>query len=505
MIKDDVILAQESSADLFKEYFNAVGTGAGYKISDGRPTNDQAVIVFVERKISKRKMMSKFAAPMPTDIDGIPVDVIEVGKLRKHDINNNSNPLRDKVRPLKPGYSCGHIKVTCGTLGGFFTDKDGDKVILSNCHVLANEGNAAVNDLIYQPGCLDARGDRSFKGWTNPRDLPYIAQLKAFSDIVPGAINYHDSAIAKLPREVIEQDLIDLKYPILNRPIKGFAEATVNMSVHKCGRTTGYTTGRVIAVNAEFGIQYDKGNIKFGKCIVSTPLSQGGDSGSLILDYDMNVVGLLFGGSPKVTVANPIGLVRDQYGLSIIQEKPDVIVPINNIDWAFFKTQNSSYNVDGQTITFNAKANEYACIEAPLPSNVRSISCEIFTGSDTGASWGPGLVIMWNSRQAKINLRYKGQYGSWFDGTEYMHTGEVKPNTWYNLRAIINDSTIVMDIDEIDTTYGWTKVLEISRFIIPSAPNGVRIGKTDISGNKTSHSDLGQDGSFMIRNVVVGA
>jgi hypothetical protein len=41
------------------------------------------------------------------------------------------------------------------------------------------------------------------------------------------------------------------------------------------------------------------------------PFSQGGDSGSLIMDMDGRPVALLFAGSDVITLANPIGLVMD--------------------------------------------------------------------------------------------------------------------------------------------------------------------------------------------------
>jgi hypothetical protein len=50
---------------------------------------------------------------------------------------------RTRLRPLLPGATVGHYKITAGTIGAFATQKKtGRTVILSNNHVLANE-NAA--------------------------------------------------------------------------------------------------------------------------------------------------------------------------------------------------------------------------------------------------------------------------------------------------------------------------------------------------------------------------
>ena len=57
---------------------------------------------------------------------------------------------------------------------------------------------------------------------------------------------------------------------------------------------------------------------QFENQIVSTPMSQGGDSGSLLVDADSRrAVGLLFAGSSQATVFNPIQTVLDALGVTI--------------------------------------------------------------------------------------------------------------------------------------------------------------------------------------------
>ena len=104
-----------------------VGTGVGEKWVQGKPTGQSAILVFVQRKFSQRGVISKFSAKdmVPTEIDGIPTDVIEVGIIKKQ------SGFRAKVRPIKPGYSIGHGNITAGTTGGIFTDKDGDAVFIA--------------------------------------------------------------------------------------------------------------------------------------------------------------------------------------------------------------------------------------------------------------------------------------------------------------------------------------------------------------------------------------
>ena len=94
---------------------------------------------------------------------------------------------------------------------------------------------------------------------------------------------------------------------------------TVGLDVAKSGRTTGFTTGTVGAINASVNVQYQKNCGQGKKFVVSytnqvvitgNTFSAGGDSGSLIVsNTGHNPVALLFAGSSTVTIGNPIGEV----------------------------------------------------------------------------------------------------------------------------------------------------------------------------------------------------
>ncbi|CAN5466593.1 hypothetical protein BH24ACT7_BH24ACT7_21160 [soil metagenome] len=90
-----------------------------------------------------------------------------------------------------------------------------------------------------------------------------------------------------------------------------YAPVVVGDIVKKTGRTTNFTTGRVISVDATVNVNYGGGKVgKFVKQIITTSMSAGGDSGSLVLDTDNNAVGLLFAGSSVVTIMNNILFVQ---------------------------------------------------------------------------------------------------------------------------------------------------------------------------------------------------
>ena len=83
------------------------------------------------------------------------------------------------------------------------------------------------------------------------------------------------------------------------------------MLVKKTGRTTDFTTGKVTSINATVNVNYGGGRVaRFCRQIVTTDMSAGGDSGSLVLDLENNPVGLLFAGSSTATILNPIAWVQ---------------------------------------------------------------------------------------------------------------------------------------------------------------------------------------------------
>ena len=89
----------------------------------------------------------------------------------------------------------------------------------------------------------------------------------------------------------------------------GIIKPKLGMLIQKSGRTTGYTAGKVKDISATIKVTYDKKTALFKNQILTTNISQGGDSGSLVLDMKKRAVGLLFAGSEVVTILNPIAEV----------------------------------------------------------------------------------------------------------------------------------------------------------------------------------------------------
>ncbi|MHA2132225.1 MAG: hypothetical protein ACW99L_19815, partial [Promethearchaeota archaeon] len=69
---------EESELEIFK-YENIVGVGPGFIVNAGEPTRDIGLVVLVEKKVSKEKLLAKDI--IPEEIKGTKTDVIEVGRI----------------------------------------------------------------------------------------------------------------------------------------------------------------------------------------------------------------------------------------------------------------------------------------------------------------------------------------------------------------------------------------------------------------------------------------
>ena len=96
---------------------------------------------------------------------------------------------------------------------------------------------------------------------------------------------------------------------------RGIDQAFVGSRVIKAGRTTQVTTGRVLAVNAVIAVNYGIGIGVFRHQILTTPMAAGGDSGSLLMDFNLNAIGLLYAGSANITIHNHISDVETALGV----------------------------------------------------------------------------------------------------------------------------------------------------------------------------------------------
>lgn len=281
---------------------NVVGVGIGRRTVRGFATQGLALKVYVKQKL--HPLLVKDGQVIPQEIEGVPTDVEEAGEFS---IWRPIPPIyQRKVRPAMGGLSIGHYAITAGTLGCLVKDA-GETFVLSNNHVLANENRGAEGDPILQPGRFD--------GGKTDRDV--IGRLDTFVAVDPEEPNLVDCAIAQ-PFEAR-----DVTPDILNiGRLRGTREAALEEKVMKSGRTTRLTNGTIIDVSATLRVGYQTGSYIFTDQMIIKgergSFSAGGDSGSAIVSYNGNAVGLLFAGSPFFTVANKMENVEKALDVKVI-------------------------------------------------------------------------------------------------------------------------------------------------------------------------------------------
>ena len=311
---DRAIAAQERHTSALMAIEGVVGTAVGLG------ANSAVVLVFTEEA---------GIAGIPTELDGVAVRTKVTGKIvalnrPPHDHPTDDDDAEDPKpdlspadrwpRPVPIGISTGHPSVTAGTIGARVTD--GTNVYaLSNNHIYANKNRATIGDAVIQPGTFD--------GGSSPADD--IGTLFDFETIkFDGSDNTIDAAIALSSTANLGNATPADGY---GTPKSKTMAASLNLKVKKYGRTTKLTKGQVFAINATVNVGYGSGVARFVGQIIITPgtFSAGGDSGSLIVvdvkgrnkSDGRKPVGLLFAGSPSITVANPIDPVLTRFGVTV--------------------------------------------------------------------------------------------------------------------------------------------------------------------------------------------
>jgi len=299
---------------------NVVAIGVGFKITGGVQTNEPAVVVSVVKKLPVIQLPE--SARVPKTLGGLPTDVVEIGK-----VFALQDPT-EKMRPARPGISIGHFQITAGTLG-CLVQRTGQVYILSNNHVLANSNAAQLGDAILQPGPIDGGTSADqigtleqfvpigFESSTSPGCSPLASLMRLFGPAKPlinePGNNTVDCAIAKpLSADLVDPDILKIGIPT------GAGTASLGTQVQKSGRTTGLTTDQITQIDVTVSVDYGGKIAIYKNQLMAGAMSQGGDSGSAVLDMNKQVVGLLFAGSNTTTIMNPIQFVLDALGVQIV-------------------------------------------------------------------------------------------------------------------------------------------------------------------------------------------
>ncbi|MFA5376724.1 MAG: hypothetical protein WC455_13330 [Dehalococcoidia bacterium] len=333
---------------------NVVAVGYGKKKRWGADTGEDAIVISVSKKVPVEALDKRDV--VPATIRGQKTDVQEVGGeirlFRRFPVPPRGQAARvgtrditARERPAHPGCSIGHKDITAGTFGAVVYDNDtGLPLILSNNHVLANVNMGDIGDAILQPGKYD--------GGCEPGDV--IARLLKFIKIetvdtsdcpIPNMVANVFNSLAWLMRRHSRlstyrsvTNLVDcaLAQPINEKDIEpfipdiggvtGVAAPEVGMIVTKRGRTTERTHGKIDSTGNMVNVNMGDGKIAIfeDQMIISGTsgkFSDGGDSGSLILNTSRQAVGLLFAGNDTITIGNDISNVLKALDVSLVRNQ----------------------------------------------------------------------------------------------------------------------------------------------------------------------------------------
>lgn len=335
--EQELVKVLRQKAQAYLRLPNVTSVGVGYKIKDGKQTDELCIQFTVKRKLKPAEVQAEGLTMLPvkfTDDDGsdVPVDVLERSYAASYEIvsdpdaeaKKKETPPRIQRRarqdPVMPGVSVSHVNEGAGTFGALvFDNQTAQPYILSNWHVL-NGPSGRIGDEIVQPGPLDD-GDIG-----NNRCGRLLRSHLGLAG---------DCAIASIEGRRFKEEILELGI----KP-KRTAKVSLNDRVVKSGRTTGVTFGIVTRVGVVAGIDY-QGNVGIqqigGFEITPDPehkpaggeVSMGGDSGSLWLIQENGsatdiAVGLHFAGetdprpSEEHALACNIHSVLDKLNVSFV-------------------------------------------------------------------------------------------------------------------------------------------------------------------------------------------
>ena len=243
--------------------------GIGFKFSGNELINTPCITVFVVKKHDAKELDD--TQVIPSQIDGIPIDIIESNP-KKHYTNPNSSFIE-----LEGGISISNPRLNlAGTMGCIVYDNELDFPMgLTNFHVVfASAGIfrtiGKVNDSIVQPALLPANSNNT------------IGLLSRGSSKT-------DSAVIRMTARSIKSKMING----FDAPIHSEIEPLLGGLVKKSGAATGITYGTIVSITSSTIVVHpNRAKQPTGR------ISDSGDSGSLWVtdDQQQNAVALHWGG-----------------------------------------------------------------------------------------------------------------------------------------------------------------------------------------------------------------
>lgn len=352
----------ERARETLLQYAGVISVGWGYKERGGSGTQQLSLVALVREKKPLASLHP--SAVIPKELFGIPTDVIRAPRLREL----SACEILDKFEILVGGLLISNLKTYLatnslsgqgvGTLGFFATDnrvRGRDNVVLLTNHHVLTSGGGVVNDLIFQPKFTGGHGAYHLER----ADMHPIGEIRDTGlkghhpygypeDNQPKKPHYVDCATAKVKTDFssccnsnkgikFDNVIHNLKNAVggTSNAVEGVARVRNSdlpsggtYPVFKVGARTGWTKGKLkfATVNAvdpdNPAIHQDQVMIieDLGpNCGGATQFSSEGDSGSVILNDQRKIIGLLFAdGDTGVTAACHIHPVMDLLGITMV-------------------------------------------------------------------------------------------------------------------------------------------------------------------------------------------
>lgn len=165
------------------------------------------------------------------------------------------------------------------------------------------------------------------------------------------------------------------------------------------------------------------------------------------------------------------------------------------------KRENTKLSLAGGEMVITACANSTAFATRALPAGTTLAACVIDPRTDKGATWGPGMAIIWlDGKALRVNVRSEGRFGA-DDGKNQFLEGLAEPG---------KPCRVVIRLEAEETLLyasqpgGYAQ--ELARFPradFPGEPASVRIGKMSPRANSEDFSEPGPEGVCAIRELQV--
>jgi Bacterial SH3 domain len=402
-----------------------IGVDVGYKYKAGKRTQQVVIRVYVSEKQAN---ISK-ADRIPKTIRGIKTDVIEAQPSFQVD-DNPYTPITggisfgqsEKFKFVQPDGTLAMLSEQ-GTLGAIVRDNLTEKpMFLTNHHVTkvmishTEDRSGKVGDIFDQPNLLAENG--------KPFPNAPIGKLARFAinPLVDGAVIEYAST------RPFTEEIKDIG------KVAGVAKATLGMKVRKRGRTTELTYGIIDGLDATTAIQGSSMIFQHQMVIVpdttkNALFSNAGDSGSVIVNEQNKVVGLLFAGipaignNPQMTWANHIDNVLTQ--LNVHFKTNDAPTTPTNI-FPMVATTNSPIDLNvrsGPGTTFAALSKIKTGTKVTLTEQT-NIWFKLSTGG-----WVSSDYLIFTKPQRKGIINYEGVNVRAGAGTNFALLEKLKINT----------------------------------------------------------------------------